>query len=82
MKNATYQVIVKELEDGPKAVGLFNLTENDMKISVPWEALKINGKQTVRDVWRQKDIGVFSDKYESVVPPHGVVLVKINKYEN
>jgi len=69
----------KELEDGSIAVGLFNLTENNLKISAPWPALKINGKQMVRDVWQQKDIGVFSDKYESTVPPHGVVLVRISK---
>jgi alpha-galactosidase len=77
LKDATYQVIVKELEDGSKAVGLFNLTENDLKISAPWDALKLSGKQKVRDVWRQKDLGVFTDKFESLVPPHGVVFVKI-----
>jgi alpha-galactosidase len=79
LKDANYQVIVKELEDGSKAVGLFNLTENDLKISTPWDALKLSGKQLVRDVWRQKDLGVFTDKFESLVPPHGVVLVKIRK---
>jgi alpha-galactosidase len=77
LKDPSHQVIVKELEDGSKAVGLFNLTENNMKIYVPWAALKISGKHAVRDVWRQRDLGVFTDNFESIVPPHGVVLVKI-----
>jgi hypothetical protein len=33
----------------------------------------------VRDVWRQKDLGAFADKFENVVAPHGVILVKISK---
>jgi len=79
IKTNDFQIMVKELEDGSKAVGLFNLTKNELKISVSWDALKISGKQTVRDLWRQKELGVFSDSFESVVPSHGVVLVKISK---
>ena len=31
----------------------------------------------VRDLWRQKDIGVFQGNFETKVPPHGVVLVRL-----
>jgi len=31
----------------------------------------------VRDLWRQKDIGIFADKFEATVASHGVVLVRI-----
>ena len=79
VKNENYVIMVKDMEDGSKAVGLFNLTENDLKITAPWSALKLSGKQNVRDVWQQKDLGTFSDKFESMVPRHGVVLVKIGK---
>lgn len=79
LKTADFQIMVKELEDGSKAVGLFNLTENDLKMSVTREALKLTGTQTIRDVWRQKELGVLTDKFESVVAPHGVILVKISK---
>jgi len=78
VKNEKYLIMVKELEDHSKAVGLFNLTENDLEISVTWDALKIFGRHSVRDVWRQKNLGFFSGKFESVVPSHGVVLVKIS----
>lgn len=79
VKTSDYQIFVKELEDGSKAVGLFNLTKKDLTISAPWSALQISGKQKVRDVWRQKDLGGFTNSFASVVPPHGVVLVKISK---
>lgn len=79
VKNDNNVVMAKDLEDGSKAVGLFNLTENKMKITITWAGLGISGKQKVRDVWRQKDLGTFTDSLECTVPSHGVVLVKVSK---
>ena len=73
----TAQVWAKEMEDGSKAVGLFNLGEKPDKVTVTWAELGIKGPQVVRDLWRQKDLGTFNDKFEATVQPHGVVLVKI-----
>jgi len=36
VKNTDYQVWVKVPEDGCKAIGLFNLSQNELKISVNW----------------------------------------------
>ncbi len=71
-------VYSKKLEDGSLAVGLFNLGESKTNVSVSWQKLGIKGTKTVRDLWRQKDIGSFSDSYSAEVEPHGVVLVKIS----
>ncbi|MCK4988972.1 MAG: glycoside hydrolase family 27 protein, partial [Bacteroidales bacterium] len=70
-------VMVKELEDGSKAVGLFNLDDQSKKITVNWTDLNIENKQSVRDLWRQKDLGVFENGFEQMVPPHGVALIKV-----
>jgi len=32
----------------------------------------------VRDLWRQQDVGVFSEYFETLVGPHGVVLVRMS----
>ncbi len=48
------QVYAKELEDGSHAVGLFNLGSSPATGTLKWTDLKINGSQTVRDLWRQK----------------------------
>ena len=71
------QVWAKDLEDGSKAVGLFNLDDDPQDVSVKWSDLKIDGQKTVEDLWRQKVVGDFSDEYKATVPPHGVMLVKI-----
>ena len=70
-------VLVKNLEDGSKAVGLFNLGEQPAKIAVSWTELGISGKQHVRDLWRQKDLGKFNREFQAEVPRHGVIMVRI-----
>jgi alpha-galactosidase len=65
------------MEDGSKAVGLFNRGENADMVTARWTDIGIKGKQKVRDLWRQKDIGVFQDEYKVQVPRHGVALIRI-----
>lgn len=72
-------VLVKDMENGSKAVGLFNLADNTAKLSVTWADLGLTGKQRVRDLWRQKQIGTFERQFETTVPRHGVSLVRIWK---
>ena len=71
------QVWMKDMEDGSIAVGLFNIGEYDMPLSVSWSDLKIKGKHQVRDLWRQKDLGVFNDKFEMTVPRHGAAVIQL-----
>jgi alpha-galactosidase len=70
-------VLVKDLEDGSKAVGLFNFGPEPAELAVAWQDLGLTGKQRVRDVWRQKDVGVVEGRYEATVVRHGVMLVRL-----
>jgi alpha-galactosidase len=73
-------VLAKDLEDGSKAAGLFNVTDSiTRKLSVKWSELGIKGKYIVRDLWRQKDIGIFDDEFSADVNPHGVVMITLRK---
>jgi len=71
------QIWAKELEDGSRAVGLFNTGNEPMSVSADFAKLKLAGKQVVRDLWRQEDVGTVESKYEANVAPHGVVLIKL-----
>jgi alpha-galactosidase len=76
-------IYAKTLEDGSYAVGLFNVSGAESSISVnwgPWGTLATPdgaSKFTVRDLWRQKELGKFQSKFEAKVPSHGVVLVRL-----
>ncbi len=72
------QLWARDLEDGSKAIGLFNLDDDVREVTFTLADLKVSGSQTVRDLWRQKDVGETSDKYTATVPAHGVVMLKVN----
>jgi alpha-galactosidase len=76
-KNGDTEVWIRNLEDGSRAVGLFNRGEKEVEVTALWEEIGVSGKQRVRDLWRQKDLGDFSDKYTSSVPVHGVVMLRL-----
>jgi alpha-galactosidase len=77
-RNDHLEVWARPLSDGSLAVGLFNRDEMDMKVAVNWSELGIKGKQRVRDLWRQKDLGTADAEFSSVVPRHGTLFVKLS----
>jgi alpha-galactosidase len=79
-QEGTLEVWAKDMEDGSKAVGLFNRGDAEAPVTVSWSDLSLQSPpagQVVRDLWRQKDIGTFKDQFQAPVPRHGVVLVKV-----
>jgi alpha-galactosidase len=80
IKAAGGEALAKELEDGSKAVGLFNPGSELVKVSIDWSTLGLKGKHRVRDLWRQKDLGIHSEKFTADVRPHGVVLVRLTRF--
>jgi len=69
-------VLVKPLEDGSLAVGLFNLGEETRNVGVSWSELEIGGDRRVRDLWRQKDVGIFEGRYAVDIDRHGVFMAR------
>jgi alpha-galactosidase len=76
LNNSTF-LMVKDLEDGSKAVGLFNQGEFPAKVTAPWSVIGVCGEQKVRDLWREKDLGLFEGAFTAEVPRRGVVLVRV-----
>ena len=70
-------VLVKGLEDGSKAVGLFNLASHQRTITLDLGDLGVTGSQHMRDLWREKDLGSINTALEMEVPRHGVALVRL-----
>lgn len=76
-KSGDLEVWAKDMADGSKAVGLFNRGERETAVTATWSDLGIGGRQTVRDLWRQKDLGAFEGEFSARVGRHGVVLVRM-----
>lgn len=73
-----FEVWSKPLKDGSRAVVLFNRTSGDAEISLSWQEIELSAHEAaVRDLWQKEDLGRFQSSFSAVVPPHGVVMVKI-----
>ena len=70
-------VMVKPMIDGSISVGIFNLNDEVKKITITWDDLEISGNKHIRDLWRQKDLGTFSDRFITEIQPHGVTLIRL-----
>ncbi|WP_101262406.1 putative Ig domain-containing protein [Labilibaculum filiforme] len=72
------EIIVKDLADGGKAIGLFNINEEERVINLDWDLAGLKGEKVIRDVWRHQDIGTFSNQFSASVRAHGVILLRIS----
>jgi len=68
----------KEMEDGSWAVGLFNRGKWKSEVAVSWQELGLSGPRSVRDLWRQKDLGTTADGITLPVPRHGAMLIRVS----
>ena len=88
-QEAGVEIWARTLADGSKAVGLFytgaqspvdsftwDADNQGKQITVTWSDLDLTGKYTVRDLWRQQDLGSFEGSFTATVPYHGVVMVR------
>jgi alpha-galactosidase len=73
------EVWAKPLADGTTAVALFNRGLQAATVSARWSDIGVTSRQPVRDLWQQRDLGTFADRFSTRVPAHGAVLVKVGR---
>jgi len=72
-------VWTKPLSGGRVAVGLFNRSWSTRDVSVDLSEIGFKSGGSVRDVWKQKDLGRRSGVFTSRIPKHGVTLLVVSK---
>lgn len=79
-KDGMGEVWARPLEDGSVAIALFNRGPLPLIVKADLTACGVTGSGlTVRDVWRQKDIGAAAATYEAEIPRHGSVFLRVYK---
>ena len=71
------QVWTKPMHDGSLVFALFNTADTATRIAIDYDSLGLEGKWLVRDLWRQKDEGIFGLRYSAEVPGHATHLVRL-----
>jgi alpha-galactosidase len=81
LTNGDVRIYEKELEDGGRALGFFNLGSAPIQLDFnQLAAIGFTGKQHVRDLWRQKDLAsvdAANGDLSMTIPAHGVMLYKL-----
>ena len=71
------EVWAKPMSDGSLVFALFNTSLVETRVTVDFDSLGLEGRWHVRDLWRQKDLGVFSRQYGDKVLAHATHLVRL-----
>jgi hypothetical protein len=74
-----YEVWARDLEDGSKALGLFNKTEKPLEVPVEMKDLQLAEKWNLRDLWTQTDLGKVRTHFEMSTRPHGARMIILSK---
>jgi alpha-galactosidase len=88
-----FQVWKRELENGDYAVGIFNIAgygktpqsyfrwgnEKATNFQLNFKEIGLNGNFNIRNVWRQKDLGIFNDSINTSIHHHGVIMYRFSK---
>jgi alpha-galactosidase len=72
-------VWTKPLSGGRVAVGLFNRSWSVREVSVDLAEIGFKNGGTVRDVWKQKDLGHKSGVFTDTLVKHGATLLIVGK---
>jgi alpha-galactosidase len=78
-KEGNTEVWSKQLHDGGWAVGLFNRGNATTEVAARFTDVGAAGSHYIRDLWAHKDLGLMAGEFDTEVPSHGVVLIKIGK---
>ena len=74
-----HDVWLRPLADGSWAVALFNRTWEEREIAADFKVLGLPLSCKVRDVWAQKDLGVFTGQFTASIPGHAALLYRVRR---
>jgi alpha-galactosidase len=77
-KSGETEIWTRPLADGGQAVALFNRGGDSANMSVKWSDLGFaKTPRKVRDLWSHSDVQTKGAEFSSVVPSHGVVMLRV-----
>ena len=71
----SHQVFLRQLEGGRYALAILNTTDHETRLSVDFGELGLNGKYTLRNVWKHRDIKHHATKWHGHVAAHETILM-------
>ena len=76
-KEENKEVWMKPLQNGKKAVALFNRGESTAEVKVCWDDIGVSGNVRLRDLWQHKDLGSIGMSFSAMVNSHGAQMYMV-----
>ena len=77
-----WEIWVRELADGRKALGVFNFNDRFRSLTLAGIVPALQIGAPLRDLWRQHDLGAVTAKSQARLPANGVLLLAVGKPGN
>jgi alpha-galactosidase len=74
-----WEIWARKLADGREVVGIFNFKDSYRGLLLLDLVPQLSQGTLLRDLWRQKDLGSLSAKFQARVPAHGVLLLAMGE---
>jgi alpha-galactosidase len=79
IKHGIFDLWTKPLADGSVAVGVVNLGATETTVSLKASDLGLGtAVRSARDLWKHADVAFHSGVYETKVPSHGVLMLRVS----
>lgn len=76
--NGDLYVWAGPLSNGDFAAALTNTASTASNITLNFAKVPgMHGSYTVRDLWKQQDVGTFATSYTAAVAPHGTAMLRL-----
>jgi|SRR5690242_15723389 len=72
------EIWARRMHDASRVIGLFNRTDEPLKVELPWSALGYSRLPAMRDLWLQKNLEM-AEAFAAELPPHGCVLLQLSR---
>ncbi|MGW1809711.1 alpha-galactosidase D [Streptomyces sp. NPDC002078] len=63
--------------DGTYTVALFNLGSSSASVTADWASFGFTGAASVRDLWKQQNLGTYRNRITATLPAHGSRLFTV-----
>jgi alpha-galactosidase len=74
-----FEVWVRPLANGEKVVALFNRGESDDSMTFRLADIGFSHSASGRDLWAHSNLGAIHESFSTIVPRHGVVMLRLSQ---
>jgi alpha-galactosidase len=81
-KDANIEILLRKMKDGSVVIGIFNRGEQSTSAGFALSSIDpafSRNSIRIRDLWKHENVSATEGRFESLVPRHGVVMLRVSQ---